>query len=194
MARTTRRLVTLVVVGVVILAASAQGACVLAQPSGDVPRLPESRPTIIHPLLTPSTSSVLTYWPPSFGVPVELVDPTVPFWYVSFVDYNPNNPTQAADGPRSSLFDVSNTTDRTRNLTVTIPAPLDLDRCHVIEVIVALRLNATTDPKNQHTPDAPGGDIATWFYNPSGTTGGCPSQDAGISVPLDDDAGEAGTQ
>ena len=44
--------------------------------------------------------------------------------------------------------------------------------------------SSETDPKNAHTPAEPGGDIATWFYNPNGDLGGCPALDAGIDAPI----------
>jgi hypothetical protein len=97
-------------------------------------------------------------------------------------------------GPSPNTFEADNglTTGRTRTLNVAIPAPADLDQCHRIEVVVALRLKSTTDSKNAHTPDTPGGDIVTWFYNPNGDLGGCPSLDAGIDASFGGDAGEGG--
>lgn len=177
--------------GVLAFAINAQQACVLAQPSGEVPRLPASRPTIKHPSVVPSTSAVLTRFPSVFIVPVELVDPTAPFVYATFVDYNPNTGEGRVDGPTTSAFQASNATDRTRVLEIRIPEPTELDRCHVIEVVVALSLN-TRDGKNAHTPDEPGGDLVTWFYNPNGDLGGCPTLDAGIDAQPDGDASEGG--
>jgi len=64
-----------------------------------------------------------------------------------------------------------------------------------VEVVVALRLSSQVDARNSHTPAEPGGDIATWFYNPSGDLNGCPALDAGIDAALDaGDASEGGTQ
>lgn len=171
-----------------------QDGCVLAASSGDLPRLPESRPTILHASLVPTTSLVLTRWPTVFIVPVELADPTAPIVYAEFVDFNPATGAGLVEPPRRSVFEAANTTGRTRTLTVPIPEPTDLDRCHVIEIIVALRLKAETEPKNAHTPEEPGGDVATWFYNPNGDLGGCPALDAGIDAPFDADAGDGGPQ
>jgi hypothetical protein len=172
-----------------------QDACVLAASSGDLQRLPESRPTIVHAQLVPTTSAVLTQFPRTFIVPVELADPTVPIVYAAFVDYNPFTGEGLVLQPRRSVFEAGNTKGRTRILEVAIPDPdIELDRCHVIEIIVALRLKAETDPKNAHTPEEPGGDVATWFYNPNGDLGGCPSLDGGIDAPVDADAAEGGPQ
>ena len=194
MSRTARRVIAAAMAGALVLAVAAQHACVLAQPSGEVPRLPDSRPTILHASVVPSTSAVLTRFPSVLKVPVELVDPTADFVHATFVDYNPSTGAGLVDGPTISRFEVANTTSRVRTLNITIPEPAELGRCHVIEVIVALRLKATTDPKNVHTPDEPGGDLVTWFYNPNGDLGGCPSLDAGIDARPTGDAAEGGAQ
>lgn len=197
-ARTVPRILAVsgVVAGVVLV--MGQDACVLASPSGDLPQLPETRPTIVHSSLVPTTSAVLTTFPRSFIVPVELSDPTVDFVYAAFIDYNPLTGAGLVDVPQRSPFDPANTqpgrAGRIRTVVVNIPTPSDLDTCHKIEIVVALRLN-TRDNKNAHTPeDPPGGDIATWFYNPNGDLGGCPSLDAGIDASFDAEAGEGGSQ
>ena len=187
-----------VVVGTCVATLVLQDACILAQPSGELPRIPESRPTIVHASVVPSTSAVLTRFPSTFIVPVELADPNLEFVYATFVDYNPRNGDGLVEEPRHSVFEAANTVGRTRTLTIAIPAPLELDRCHTVEVVVALHLASDTDltgdPKLRHTPLEPGGDIATWFYNPSGDLGGCPSLDAGIDASMDADAAEGGAQ
>jgi hypothetical protein len=170
----------------------AEDACILAEPSGELPRIPESRPTIVHPSLVPSESAVLTQWPSVFLVPVELSDPTVSFNYVSFIDYNPLTGDGQVAPQTQSIPDPNS--GRVRTVDVVIPVPLDPTVCHRIEIIVALRFKADTDPKNAHTPDEPGGDVATWFYNPNGDLGGCPSLDAGIEASTEVDASEGGVQ
>jgi hypothetical protein len=140
---------------------------------------------------------VLTRWPvdSTFLVPVELADPNLEFRYASFIDYNPLTGDGLVEEPRQSVYEVSNnssnTVGRTRTLTILIPEPSP-DRCHTIEVVVALHLASDTDltgdPKLRHTPLAPGGDIATWFYNPSGGLDGCPQLDAGVDSGMDADA------
>jgi len=173
---------------------AAQDACVIAEPSGELPRLPESRPTILHSSVVPREGAVLTRFPSVFILPVELTDPTVDFSYAAFIDYNSSTGAGLVLGPTDSVFEAANAGGgRTRILTVPIPDPLD-DRCHVIEVVVALRL--INDPRFAHAPAPPGGDIATWYYNPNGDVGGCPSLDAGFDAPsdADADAGESGAQ
>jgi len=171
----------------------AQG-CILAQPSGELPTIPETRPTILHASTVPSETSVVTRWPQTFIVPVELVDPTVRIAYAAFVDYDELTGDGIQGTPEHSDFEAANTVGRTRTLTVAIPEP-DPGRCHKVEVVVALRLSSEDDSKHSHTPAEPGGDIATWFYNPTGDLGGCPALDAGIDAALDaGDASEGGTQ
>jgi hypothetical protein len=195
--RTVRRVLAVTAVAIGSAVVVLQDACVIASPSGDLPRLPDSRPTIVHSSLVPTTSAVLTHFPSTFSVPVELSDPTVDFVYAAFIDYNPLTGEGLVDVPRDSLFTAANAepgrTGLIRTIKVNIPAPSDLGACHRIEIIVALRLNRR-DPKNAHTPEEPpGGDIATWFYNPNGDLGGCPSLDAGIDAELDAaEAGEGG--
>jgi len=186
-ARTTRRFVALAAVGVLVLSLCTQGACVLAQPSGEIPQLPVSRPHIVHTDVIPPTSSVLTSWPPrgQFIVPVELVDPKAPFFYVAFIDYDPNLGTLPVIEPQESRFGPANTESRIRTLDLAIAEPLDPGRCHVIEVLVALQFNATDDSRRAHTPQPPGGDIVTWFYNPSGDLARCPTLDAGVDATFD---------
>jgi hypothetical protein len=155
-------------------------ACVIADPPSDLPGLPESRPVIVRGSVVPSAASVLGRWPGKFIVRVELADPRVRIYYSAFVDYNPaTGEGITGESPVASDFEVASTTGRVRTLEILIGEP-SLDRCHVVEVVVALRLKATTDPKNAHTPDEPGGDSVTWFFSPSGDLAGCPVLDAGI--------------
>jgi hypothetical protein len=182
--RTLRSLVAVVATAGLVALGVSQHACVLLSDGGALPRLPDSRPTIVHSSLVPGTSAVLVQWPTRFIVPVELSDPTVTFVYAAFVDNG------IVESPRSSDFVPSNEdpgrTGRIRTIDVVIPEPAELARCYKIEIVVALRLNE----KDGHTPDERGGDIATWFYNPSGDLKGCPALDAGIDAAFD--SGEGG--
>jgi hypothetical protein len=180
----------------IIAVITAQEGCILAQPSGELPRIPETRPTILHASTVPSETSVVTRWPQTFIVPVELTDPTVRIVYAAFIDFDSLNNTGLFVVPTPSDFEQANTVGNTRTLTVAIPEP-DPGRCHKVEIVVALRLASTDDAKHSHTPALPGGDISTWFYNPGGDLNGCPALDAGIDASPDADAGDAsegGTQ
>ncbi|MDB5212506.1 MAG: hypothetical protein JWO86_433 [Myxococcaceae bacterium] len=193
MKRTGRRILSavpaLAAVAACIIVIVAQDACVLAQPSGELPRIPETRPTILHASTVPSETSVLTRWPLDsvFVVPVELADPTVRVTYAAFIDFDLLTGDGLVDQPGHSDFAQANTTGRIRTLSVAIPEP-DPGRCHKVEIVVALRLVSEFDQKQSHTPDEPGGDISTWFYNPSGDLAGCPALDAGIDASFDADA------
>ncbi|MEA2750492.1 MAG: hypothetical protein QOI41_4635, partial [Myxococcales bacterium] len=95
MKRTGRRILSalppLAAVAACIIVIVAQDACVLAQPSGELPRIPETRPTILHASTVPSETSVVTQWPQTFIVPVELIDPTVRIAYAAFIDFDALN-------------------------------------------------------------------------------------------------------
>ena len=94
------------------------------------------------------------------------------------------------------LFEATNTVGRTRSLTIQIPnqPPAIPDRCQTIEVLVALRFQAESNGKSAHTPLDPGGDVVTWFYNPSSDFGRCPTLDAGIDASNDADAADGAAQ
>jgi hypothetical protein len=198
MKRTRHRIISslppLAAVAACVIVIVAQDACILAQPSGQVLRIPETRPTILHASTVPSETLILTRWPQTFVVPVELIDPTVRIAYAAFIDFDSLNNDGLVAQPSHSDSEHANTVGGIRTLTVAMPEP-DPGRCHKVEIVVALRLASENDAKNSHTPDAPGGDIATWFYNPSGDLGGCPALDAGIDASFDAaDASEGGTQ
>jgi hypothetical protein len=164
-------------------------ACVIADPPTDLPRTAERRPTIVRSSVVPSTASVLGTWPSKFIVAVELSDPRADIQWASFVDYNPAT-GEGFDQTNKSHNEPDTTNGNIRTIEIPITTPSS-DACHVVEVVVALHLN-TTDPRNAHTPEDPGGDSVTWFYSPSGDLAGCPVLDAGLS-PRDLDA-EAGTE
>lgn len=171
-------------------------SCIIAEPPSDPPRLPRSRPTIVRGSVVPSPANVLGRFPDKFIVPVELFDPTAAFKWAVWVDFNP------ATGERLELFETSefvqeNTTGRVRKLEFTLRPPND-DRCHTIEIVVALEF-AGQSLAGAHAPLEPGGDIVTWFYNPRGDLAGCPTLDAGTADASADadaatDGGEGGVQ
>jgi hypothetical protein len=187
-----RRTTTVVALGLGLIIVRSSGACVIADPPSDLPRLPEGRPTILRASVVPTASAVVGRWPDRFIVPVELSDPRATIFYSSFVDYNPDTGFGLIDTTRSD-FEASITKGRVRQLEVGIPTPAALDRCHVVEVVVALR-QPEGDQRSAHTPGEPGGDIVTWFFSPSGFLEGCPVLDAGLPPPPPPDAGDGGLQ
>ena len=109
-------------------------------------------------------------------LPVRLSDPQASVVYSYFIDYN----SITGDGWISSDVSapvIGASPGAQRNLEIAIPEPSS-DRCHVVEIVVALNLNPFLDGRNAHTPLAPGGDSVTWFYSPGGTLMGCPTIDA----------------
>ena len=166
-------------------------ACVIADPPTPLPQVPDGRPRILHSSVVPSTSAVLATWPVTFLVPVELSNPRADVAWASFVDFNPAT-GEGFDNSQISVWEPTGSAIRVLEIPITMPS---LDRCHVVEIVVALRLN-TSNTQTAHTPEPPGGDIVTWFFSPSGDLAGCPVLDAGL-VPLvdgsDGDAAEAGS-
>ncbi len=185
-----RAVVPLTVVAALVLFVG-QDACILAAPVGELARLPESRPTILHSSLVPS-GPLITQFPSTFLVPVELSDPRSRVAYAVFVDYNPDTGKGLVDTPGHSdpPSALAGLKDRVRVIPISVPAPLEIFRCHKIEIVVALRLESEKDPKLAHTPADPGGDIATWLYNPAGDLKGCPALDVDASAPVDAEAGD----
>lgn len=160
-------------------------ACVIADPPTPLPAVPDGRPTILHSSAFPSTSAVLGTWPTTFIVPVQLSNPRADLAWASFVDFNPVT-GEGFDNTDISKWTPSATTNiRVLEIPITTPS---LDRCHVVEIVVALRLN-TSSTQTAHTPEPPGGDIVTWFFSPSGDLAGCPVLDAGLP-PLIDAGGD----
>jgi hypothetical protein len=175
-----------------VLLAGAITSCIIAEPPSDPPRLPTTRPTIVRGSVVPPASSIVGRWPDRFTVFVELSDPTVSFEYAVWIDFNPATGEGLQDF-RTSTFVQENTTNRVRRLEIPLGAPSD-DRCHVVEVLVALRF-VGQEGTGAHAPLDPGGDVVSWIYNPKGDTTGCPLLDAGIKLePLKDGGadGEAG--
>ncbi len=163
-------------------------SCIIAEPPTDSARLPVARPTIIHGSVVPPASAVLGRFPTTFIVPVELFDPTATFEYAAWIDFNPAT-GEGLEFWSTSEFTQANTQGRVRTLEIPLRAPPD-DRCHVIEVIVALRL-AGQSGTGAHAALDPGGDIVTWHYNPSGDVAGCPALDAGIDAAVPDAGADA---
>lgn len=171
---------------------AAMGGCILAEPSADLPETPSLPPRILHGSVVPSTSSVLGVFPDKLIVPVELSDPTQSFQWAVFMDYNAVTGTRVVVPPRTSPFEPGTTEGRVRDVQIALTPPPDVDQCHVLQVVVALRLTSSLEPRSAHTPQEPGGDIATWFYSPGGDFRGCPPLDAGIDASILPPDAEAG--
>lgn len=172
--------------GAVVLA-GAVAACIIAEPPSDPPRLPLTRPTIVRGSVVPPASNIIGVWPGKFIVPVELSDPTLAFEYSVWIDFNAATGEGLVDF-QPSTFVEANTRGRVRRLEIQLPRPND-DRCHVVEVLVAVRF-VGQDGTGAHAFTDPGGDVVSWIFNPSGDTTGCPLLDSGIElIPPDAEAG-----
>ena len=167
--------------------------CIIAEPQAELPRVPEVRPRIARGASVPPASQVLRSWPEKFVVPIELVDPAATFQWRVYVDYDESTGDGFVNGDTSSA-EPGSLDGGLRVIEVQVPAPLDADRCHTIEMLVALRFRGDfgSEGRSAHTPEQPGGDSLTWLYAPSGSLEGCATVDA---APLFVDAsadGEAG--
>src|SRR5262249_36221248 len=120
---------------IVALAALASAtACILADPGADVPRPAPQRPHIIRASVVPPSGAVLGTFPQKFIIPVELSDPTLSFHYAAFVDYDQNRDEGLVPSTcGENAFETAGLSGQPRVVEISIPAPQDLDRCHVIE-------------------------------------------------------------
>lgn len=153
-------------------------SCLIAEPQTDLPTVPTFRPLVVRGSAVPPPNGVLGVYPEQLVVPIELVDPSVAFKWRVYVDYNPiTGAGLEVDGTSAP----SGIPARIRTLEIQTVRRTDLDRCHVIEFIVARSFLGEFEGKNAHTPNEPGeADSITWFYSPTGDLAGCPVLDAGL--------------
>jgi hypothetical protein len=158
----------------VIVAPLVTFSCILADPPADLPKYPPIRPTVVKGSVLPPTDKIVLPPLPTFVVPVELVDQNATFAWSVFVDFDPvTNPLPVAGDivePDPATIDGG-----VRAVSFSITDVPSSTRCHTIEFLVARSFNSASP----HTPNAPGGDSVSWFYNPSGSIDGCPTYDAG---------------
>lgn len=150
-------------------------ACVLADPPPLVQIPPPTRPVILHDSVSPPLDQKLLAPPGQsldFVVPVQ-VDPDQAVQWRVFVDLDPNGSPNI--GPTTGGVDdggVLGTTPaeggsiavREEHFSLTA-GQIDLGACHTITFVVAYSFQ----PLLPASPvDPPGGDRATWFYEPMG--------------------------
>jgi hypothetical protein len=149
-------------------------SCIIADPPADLPKYPPIRPTIVKGSVVPPTDKIVLPPLPTFVVPVELVDPNVTFAWNVFVDFDPiANPLPVTGDV--ALPDPATLDGGVRAISFSLADVPEPTRCHTIEFLVARSFSSASP----HTPNAPGGDSVSWFYNPSGSIDGCPTYDAG---------------
>ncbi len=178
---------------VILPVSIAIGACVLAEPVGDLPRAAVTRPTIVRASTVPPAGTILSSFPSVFIVPIELDDPTVDLQYAAFIDFSPTN-EQSVLLLETSTFEAANLKGKTRILEIPVPPPAQLGECHPIEIVIGLELSGTSAVL-AHTPRNGQGDSVQWYYNPSGDLAGCPvlQIEGGAPLPPATDSGEGGT-
>jgi hypothetical protein len=168
------------------------GACFVAPPP-DLPNEPSGRPTILRDSVVPPADQILTSAQiPQDGmltlvVPVVVEDPTLPFQYRVFVDYDPfTMTTLAAMGgvqPTPGMLDAGVVLVQPQPLSFASP-PLSTPYCHRIDFFVAYSFYSGNTP-------FPGvmADSVSWFYNAGGTSS-CPQSfdasafgEGGLTIP-----------
>lgn len=182
--RRTRTLSLAATIAACVASLAASASCILADPPPELPKPPKHHPIIVKGSVVPPYTNVLPELPPTFVVPVELIDPDTTFAWNAFVDFDPTTNPQPVDGK----ILTPNPADVDGGVTlVEFPiGALDTSICHKIQMVVALSFA----PTSQHTPDSYGDDSIVWFYSPPGCAawdgggdGAFPDQDAGIFVP-----------
>lgn len=176
--RRASRVRALVVVALLV-ASSSPLACIIAEPQAELPRVPQVRPRIARGASVPPVGAVLRAWPDKLVVPVELVDPSAPFQWRVYVDYDQSTGDGFVNGDTSSA-EPGSLDGGVRVIEVQVPEPLDATRCHTIELLVALQFRGDfgSEGRSAHTPEEPGGDTVSWLYAPSGSLDGCAQVDA----------------
>lgn len=174
--RTRRRaalIAAAVCAGGAVAAAAGSGlvACILADPPAALPAEPPRRPTILHPSVAPSTTTILRTWPREFVIPVEVASDAT-FEWSAFLDYDPSARGEPIAAAQPVAPDPGSEDGGIRTFSVELPLR-DPSACHTVEIIVALSF---AEP---HTPNPPGGDSVVWFYSPTGDLSTCPVFDAG---------------
>jgi len=162
----------LTVFGSLGVVASVLAACILADPLPEQRSLPTRRPSIVHASVSPAESQPLMDLHDTFIVPLQLYNPTIPFEWRVFVDYDPLQKNayeiHGSGGGTSSTADY-------QIIPFSIGEEKYGDRCHTFEFLVAFSFIAN------HTADAAGADSISWFYVPNGDFSKCTSYDAGVS-------------
>jgi hypothetical protein len=183
------------VLGASCVAGALIGAACFVAPPPDLPNQPSGRPTILLDSVVPPADQILTsaqipqdgMFP--FVVPIEVEDPTLPFQWRVFVDYDPYAATNQA------IMGVVQPTPGTVDAGVTLvqfPLPfgsgtLSTPYCHRIAFYVAYSFAFLTG----NTP-SPGvvADSVSWLYNGTGGPSSCPQSfdasafgEGGLTIP-----------
>jgi hypothetical protein len=165
---TRRTYGVMVVLGITAVLVCA-GACILADPPAEVPVPPIQHPEIERELVVPPVTEILRTWPIEFDVPINAFDGVSSIQWEAFLDYDVSQTPE-----NSGTLDPDPAKEAgLRLLTARLPAPVRVDDCHTLEILVA---RSFVQP---HVPDAYGADSVTWLYSPTGSLDGCAFYDAG---------------
>ena len=175
--------------GVFVLVAMAAfaGGCIIADSPPALPASTPGPPHIDHPNVFPPEQLTLKSFPDAFIVPIILADPRATFEYRAFVDYDLLG---GASFDRTGVVapDPTSPNPNETTLSISLLAPPDPSRCHIIEIVVASQFLGAVGEPSGHTPDQHGGDVAHWAYAPNGALQSCPVYDGG--PPPDMDSGD----
>lgn len=162
-----------IVLGTILVAAPAVAlACVLADPP-PITSVALERPRIDYGAASPPLDQKILAPPASvaslsFVVPVE-VAPDQQFQWRVFVDLDPTGaPVDAVkrgtdDGGALALPPDAGDSDRMLTFSLSSSDGIDFSVCHHFTIVVAL---AFKDGTFAEPVTPPGGDLATWFYEP----------------------------
>ncbi len=147
-------------------------ACILADPPPELPKPPSRRPTIVAGSVFPPSNQPLLDLPIEFRVPVEVPDPTKPYEWRVFVDFDP---LQNTDSEQSGSGGGTSDSPDLDVVRFSVNRERLLGACHRIEFVVALRFDGA------RSADPSGSDSITWFYAPPGTNlAGCTPYEGGV--------------
>jgi hypothetical protein len=145
----------------------ALASCLIADPPAELPSPPRQPPFIRGPSAVPPTP-LITTWPPTFNIPVEMLDPSASFSWRLF-----------GDGQTLAKGIASTDGGVTLVSFVALPPPGESGECHMIEYAAALFVQGTTPP-DPSLVDPSLTDSIFWIFAPSGDLAGCPLIDAGV--------------
>lgn len=153
-------------------AGAAVAACVLADPPPIVNPPPPIAPHILTESVSPPLNRKILDAPGgqlTFSVPVQ-VDPDQPFKYRWLLDQDPNGDPRTGgllgsgtdDGGVLGTTPADSGSVAIRNIPFNLSS-IDFSKCHTITVVVAQEFTSGVLASPAYPP---GGDLATWFYEP----------------------------
>jgi hypothetical protein len=163
-------------------AATALGACILADPAPTLTSFPTGPPTILAGA-TPS-GPLISVWPDEFVLPIEVVNPSENLQWIGLVYPGSTPPPNLQIDPdgRPVAFSIGPDAGNVALLSAHLNRPPATTGCFTVQVIVAYAFNAT-QPVPLSVGDAggitSGGAVATWLFAADGNLEGCAAYDAG---------------